>query len=778
LTRNELFYHIKIVSLNIGKLPKMYPRIYLLIGLLLLNTKVFSQDPNFYIFLCFGQSNMEGQGAIQTQDKTVDSRFRVMEAVDCSNLGRAKGNWYPAVPPLCRCYTGLSPADYFGRKLVANLPSNIKVGVINVSVAGCKIELFDKDNYQAYISTGLPSWMTDIINGYGGNPYAYLVQIAKLAQKDGVIKGILLHQGESNTGDATWPSKVKGIYDNLITDLNLKADSVPLLAGEVVNADEGGCCASMNSIIATLPLTIPNSYVISSSLCTDTTDNTHFNSAGYREFGRRYGAKILSLLGYEPYIYLEAECTEIGKYWEINTDAQSSNGLNVSVKAGLSSISAAPADTGSAMYFPFTLNADTTVNIFGRLNCSSFDGSPYWIKMDTGEYLPATGLTTSGWQWLKLNSYQLTKGSHTLIMAYREDSSKLDKICISYYDSAPTGTGDIAQNTCTPDQFIKQVLIWNNPADISYGTALSSIQLNASANVAGKFIYSPKINTILKPGSGINLNVTFIPTDTVYFKTLTKTVKINVLKSKPVMAWNNPANINYGTALGNKQLNAFTGIAGIFVYNPPATTILNAGTGINLQVTFLPADTANNATVSKTVKINVLKISPVLTWSTPQDILFGTMLGDPQLNASANINGTFIYLPPSETVLDTGSNQLLKVTFLPDDTTDYKSVSKFVSINVFLSTGFQSVQEKDFLIYPVPVTNTLIISNLSVFGNGKPLTANLLSLDGSMVLNVRISDYTDKEFIDVRILPAGMFILMITTSEKTICKSFVKLNAN
>jgi alpha-L-fucosidase 2 len=89
-------------------------------------------------------------------------------------------------------------ADYFGRTMVANLPSNIRVGVVNVSVAGCAIELYDKDNYQTYALTA-PSWMKNIINEYGGNPYTRLFEIAKLAQKDGVIKGILLHQGESNT---------------------------------------------------------------------------------------------------------------------------------------------------------------------------------------------------------------------------------------------------------------------------------------------------------------------------------------------------------------------------------------------------------------------------------------------------------------------------------------------------------------------------------------------------------------------------------------------------
>ncbi len=256
------------------------------------------RDKNFYIFLCFGQSNMEGNARIEPQDTTVDPRFQVMAAVDCPTMGRTKGNWYPAVPPLCRCRTGLTPADYFGRTMIDNLPKRKKVGVINVSVAGCKIELYDKDNYQSYVSTA-PSWMTNIISEYNGNPYEYLVEMAKLAQKDGVIKGILLHQGESNTDDTQWPQKVKVIYDNLIKDLNLNPKSVPLLAGEVVNADQDGVCASMNNIIGTLPKFIPTSYVISSKGCTDARDNLHFNAEGYRELGRRYAAEMLSLMGYK-----------------------------------------------------------------------------------------------------------------------------------------------------------------------------------------------------------------------------------------------------------------------------------------------------------------------------------------------------------------------------------------------------------------------------------------------------------------------------------------------
>jgi hypothetical protein len=280
---------------------KLKLALFLLAMLLLFTSNAFADpDPNFYIFLCFGQSNMEGNAKPEAPDQTVDKRFQVLATVDFPALNRKKGNWYPAVPPLCRANTGLCPADYFGRTLVANLPENIRVGVVNVAVAGCKIELFEKDTFQSYATAASTAqWMKDIIKQYDGNPYQKLVDSAKLAQKDGVIKGILLHQGESNTNDKQWPAKVKGIYNNLIKDLDLKPEAVPLLAGEVVNADQKGVCAGVNSIIAELPKTLPNSYAISSAGCTAGSDNLHFNAAGYRALGKRYAEKMLPLLGYK-----------------------------------------------------------------------------------------------------------------------------------------------------------------------------------------------------------------------------------------------------------------------------------------------------------------------------------------------------------------------------------------------------------------------------------------------------------------------------------------------
>ncbi|MHC4231608.1 MAG: sialate O-acetylesterase [Planctomycetota bacterium] len=278
----------------------MKARVLFLVASLLFSQDIFAQNPNFHIYLCFGQSNMQGSAPIEAQDKeNVNDRFKVLQSVDCSNLKRIKGKWVKAEPPLCRCETGLGPADYFGRTMVANLEDRITVGVINVAVAGCRIELFDKEKYRDFTSTHTEDWFQNIIQEYGGNPYAHLIGLAKRAQQDGVIKGILLHQGESNTGDKEWPLKVKTVYDNLIRDLELNPKETPLLAGEVVHADQGGICARMNSIIAKLPETVLTSYVISSKGCLAKDDNLHFTSEGYRMLGKRYAFQMLKVMGIE-----------------------------------------------------------------------------------------------------------------------------------------------------------------------------------------------------------------------------------------------------------------------------------------------------------------------------------------------------------------------------------------------------------------------------------------------------------------------------------------------
>jgi len=255
-------------------------------------------DPNFHIYLAFGQSNMEGQGDIGSQDKSVDERFQLLWSADAGscNQGASKGKWIKAVPPLAHCQGAkLGPADYFGRTMVEKTDPQIKVGIIVVAVAGCSIDLFDKDNYRSY-AQGQQSWMTQRINTYGGNPYGRMIEMAKKAQEEGVIKGIIFHQGETDAGNGQWPSKVKKVYDNIIKDLGLGSD-IPFLAGEVLRT---GVSSGANNNIAKLPQQSSNFHVVSSegfNQALGDGQNVHFTSQEYRDFGKRYAEKMIEVLG-------------------------------------------------------------------------------------------------------------------------------------------------------------------------------------------------------------------------------------------------------------------------------------------------------------------------------------------------------------------------------------------------------------------------------------------------------------------------------------------------
>jgi len=263
----------------------------------MLSVASFAQDPNFHIYLAFGQSNMEGNATPETQDKNnVPARFKMMAAVNYNNPKREKGKWYTAVPPLCREGTGLTPCDYFGRTLCEKLPENITVGVINVALGGCSIKMFDEDQIGAYLPT-CADWLQNYARQYNNHPYNELIALAKKAQKDGVIKGILLHQGCTDNMQSWWPAEVKKLYDRMLNDLGLSPDEVPLLVGELVGQAEGGSCYGHNSAcIAKMPALIKHCYVISSKGCPQRGDGLHFTAEGYREMGRRYAAAMLDFL--------------------------------------------------------------------------------------------------------------------------------------------------------------------------------------------------------------------------------------------------------------------------------------------------------------------------------------------------------------------------------------------------------------------------------------------------------------------------------------------------
>ena len=256
-------------------------------------------DPNFHIYLCFGQSNMEGNAQWEDVDNEVDSRFQMLATTNFDNPKRTMGNWYTANCPIVSPMGKLGPTDYFGRTMVAAMPTNVKIGVVAVAMGGSPIEMFDKDKYEQKLKENPTEWWAQISNNYyGGNPYGRLIEMGKKAQESGVIKGILLHQGCSNCGNPEWPNMVKKIYNDMLADLNLNAEDVPLFVGETEYENMGGGCSSHNTVVAKIPSVIPTGHVVSAEgIPGNGTDAWHFSAAGYRTLGKRYAFEALKVMG-------------------------------------------------------------------------------------------------------------------------------------------------------------------------------------------------------------------------------------------------------------------------------------------------------------------------------------------------------------------------------------------------------------------------------------------------------------------------------------------------
>lgn len=239
-------------------------------------------DPKFLIFLLLGQSNMEGAPQPQSQDLAQNPRIRVLAYDNCQNVSREYNQWYPASPPLHSCGAGVGPGDYFSKTLIESLPSDYTIGLVPCAVNGAPIDLFRKDVARnGYTLPPDNHWETG---------YEWIVSRAREAQKVGVIRGILFHQGESDNGQTVWVSKVKGLVSDLRTDLAL--GDVPFLAGELYY---DGCCAGHNTLVQQLASEVTNGFVVSASGLNGT-DQYHFDLPGQRELGTRYGNTLQQAL--------------------------------------------------------------------------------------------------------------------------------------------------------------------------------------------------------------------------------------------------------------------------------------------------------------------------------------------------------------------------------------------------------------------------------------------------------------------------------------------------
>ena len=254
-------------------------------------------DPNFHIYLAYGQSNMGGTAEAQNADKVENPRFKIFASQKCSGKGRnTLGEVYPAVPSLFNCGNTISVADWFGRTMADSMP-DVTIGIVPVAVGGASIKLFDKDQYSSYLSTA-ESWLVNYAKEYepSGNVPKAIIDIAKKAQEVGVIKGIIFHQGETDGGYPDWPKIVKKTRDDFLSALGMSSDSVPFVAGELLRE---GCCYSKR--VSELPNSMDNTYFASSEgLGGNGVDRYHFSHDAYVTLGKRYAEQMLKAINRAP----------------------------------------------------------------------------------------------------------------------------------------------------------------------------------------------------------------------------------------------------------------------------------------------------------------------------------------------------------------------------------------------------------------------------------------------------------------------------------------------
>jgi len=309
----------------------------------------------------------------------------------------------------------------------------------------------------------------------------------------------------------------------------------------------------------------------------------------------------------------------------------------------------------------------------------------------------------------------------------------------------PTDSVDYSATTQTTSLTVNKdaaSITWSGTSTpITYGTPLSATQLNATTVIPGTLVYAPPLGTVLGAGTQ-SLSVTFTPTDTASYASVTKTETLTVNKAMPVITWLVPAAITPETALSATQLDATASVPGMFVYTPSLGTMLSIGTQ-TLSVIFTANDTTDYTTATQSVSLNIGQITPTITFLQPSAITYGNSLSGVLMvtakNGSATIPGTFTYtaaraggsaLPvTSATVLAAGTYTLTAI-FTPTDTTTYKVASASVSLTANQAVSVTTLSSSQVSAFTSnPVTFTAIVTSAA----GTP-TGSVTFFDGTTPL--------------------------------------------
>jgi len=248
-------------------------KIYLLICLLLISTMSQAQDKmdsNFHLYLFIGQSNMAGRGVVDAESKQQNPQILMLDS---------NNRWVPATDPVHfdrPALIGVGPAISFAKEILGN-DKKVKIGLIPCAVGGSPISVWEPGAFYA------PNF----------HPYDDAMKRVQLAMQQGVLKGILWHQGESDNDSvhaSVYLEKLEALINHLRTELH--QPTLPFVAGEIgyfIKAD------FINKVINQLPPQVQNTAVVSAKGLTDKGDHLHFDTPSARELGRRYADAMKKL---------------------------------------------------------------------------------------------------------------------------------------------------------------------------------------------------------------------------------------------------------------------------------------------------------------------------------------------------------------------------------------------------------------------------------------------------------------------------------------------------
>jgi hypothetical protein len=229
------------------------------------------------LFLLAGQSNMAGRGVVEAQDRVANPRVLMLDRTL---------HWVPATDPVHydKPIAGVGPGRSFALTLVARDP-NVRIGLIPAAVGGSPISSWEPGALDPATKT---------------HPYDDALTRARAAMRDGRLRAILWHQGESDAHPGLserYDEKLRALIVRFRADLH--APDLPFIIGELgqfATKPWDTDARRVDSVHRAIAATVPNVAYVSSNGLRDKGDTLHFDAASQREFGERYARAYFALL--------------------------------------------------------------------------------------------------------------------------------------------------------------------------------------------------------------------------------------------------------------------------------------------------------------------------------------------------------------------------------------------------------------------------------------------------------------------------------------------------